>query len=87
MKTYTVFLCACPFNVKIPMIALVRKRTGMGLAQAKDAVENAAWWDPLKLSSGLTQDEATMLRTQIEEMGGESLTTPFNPREKDDGGS
>ena len=51
---------------KIKVIKIVREITGLGLAEAKAAVEGA----PKTLKEALSKDEAEALKAKIEEVGG-----------------
>ena len=51
---------------KIKVIKVVREITGLGLAEAKAAVEGA----PTTMKEGLGKDEAEALKKQVEEAGG-----------------
>ena len=50
---------------KIGVIKVVRTATGLGLKEAKDAVEGA----PAKLKEGVSKDEAEKLKKELEEAG------------------
>jgi large subunit ribosomal protein L7/L12 len=50
---------------KISVIKVVRTATGLGLKEAKDAVEGA----PNKLKEGVSKDEAEKLKKELEEAG------------------
>jgi len=50
---------------KLAIVKLVKDLTGLGLKEAKDVVDKA----PSPLKSGVTKDEATALKTQLEEAG------------------
>ena len=50
---------------KLQVVKLVKDLTGLGLKEAKDAVDKA----PSPLKSGVTKDEANALKTQLEEAG------------------
>ena len=50
---------------KIGVIKVVRAATGLGLKEAKDAVEGV----PNKIKEGLTKEEAEKLKAQLEEAG------------------
>ncbi|TWT96639.1 50S ribosomal protein L7/L12 [Botrimarina colliarenosi] len=50
---------------KISVIKVVRTATGLGLKEAKDAVEGA----PTKLKEGVSKEEAEKLKTELEEAG------------------
>ena len=51
---------------KVAVIKAVRAVTGLGLKEAKDAVEGT----PTPLKEGLSKDEAEELKKQLEEAGG-----------------
>ena len=51
---------------KIKVIKVVRETMGLGLAEAKAAVEGA----PTTMKEGLGKDEAEALKKQVEEAGG-----------------
>ncbi len=53
---------------KINAIKVVRAITGLGLKEAKEAVESA----PTTLKEGVSKDEAEDLKKQIEEAGAEA---------------
>jgi len=50
---------------KLAVVKLVKDLTGLGLKEAKDAVDKA----PSPLKTGVTKDEANALKTQLEEAG------------------
>lgn len=50
---------------KIGVIKVVRTATGLGLKEAKDAVEGC----PTKLKEGVSKDEAEKLKKELEEAG------------------
>ncbi|MBL7943769.1 MAG: 50S ribosomal protein L7/L12 [Flavobacteriales bacterium] len=50
---------------KLAVVKLVKDLTGLGLKEAKDAVDKA----PSALKQGVTKDEANALKTQLEEAG------------------
>jgi large subunit ribosomal protein L7/L12 len=50
---------------KLAVVKLVKDLTGLGLKEAKDAVDKA----PSALKTGVTKDEAAALKTQLEEAG------------------
>lgn len=52
---------------KLAVVKLVKELTGLGLKEAKDLVDGA----PKPLKEGVTKDEATALKTQLEEAGAE----------------
>lgn len=51
---------------KIKVIKVVREITGLGLAEAKAAVEGA----PTTMKEGLSKEDAEALKKQVEEVGG-----------------
>ena len=51
---------------KIKVIKVVREITGLGLAEAKAAVEGT----PKTLKEGLSKDEAEEMKKKVEEAGG-----------------
>ncbi|WP_316813167.1 50S ribosomal protein L7/L12 [Pedobacter heparinus] len=50
---------------KLAVVKLVKDLTGLGLKEAKDLVDGA----PKELKAGVSKDEATALKTQLEEAG------------------
>jgi large subunit ribosomal protein L7/L12 len=50
---------------KLAVVKMVKDLTGLGLKEAKDAVDKA----PSPLKTGVTKDEANALKTQLEEAG------------------
>lgn len=50
---------------KIKVIKVVREITGLGLKEAKEAVDGA----PKVLKEGITKDEAEAIKTKLEEVG------------------
>jgi len=50
---------------KLNVVKIVKDLTGLGLKEAKDAVDKA----PSPLKTGVTKDEANALKTQLEEAG------------------
>ena len=50
---------------KLAVVKLVKDLTGLGLKEAKDAVDKT----PSPLKTGVTKDEANALKTQLEEAG------------------
>lgn len=52
---------------KLAVVKLVKELTGLGLKEAKDLVDGA----PKPLKEGISKDEATALKTQLEEAGAE----------------
>ena len=53
-------------NKKLDVIKAVREITGLGLAEAKAAVEGV----PHTLKEGLSKDDAEAMKKQVEEAGG-----------------
>jgi large subunit ribosomal protein L7/L12 len=53
-------------DAKVGVIKAVRKITGLGLKEAKDAVEGA----PSTIKEGVGKDEAEEVKKQLEEAGG-----------------
>lgn len=51
---------------KIGVIKVVRAATGLGLKEAKDAVEGA----PSKIKEGIAKEDAEKLKKELEEAGG-----------------
>ena len=62
---FNVILTAFGEN-KVNVIKAVRAMTGLGLKEAKDAVEGV----PTLLKEGISKDEAAKLKKDIEEAGG-----------------
>ena len=52
---------------KLQIVKLVKELTGLGLKEAKELVDNA----PSPIKEGVSKDEATALKTQLEEAGAE----------------
>ena len=50
---------------KIKVIKVVREITGLGLKEAKDAVDGA----PTTLKEGISKDDAEKIKAQLEEVG------------------
>ena len=50
---------------KLAIVKIVKELTGLGLKEAKDLVDGA----PKELKAGVSKDEATALKTQLEEAG------------------
>ena len=50
---------------KLAVVKLVKEMTGLGLKEAKDAVDGA----PGKIKEGISKDEAEALKKQLEEAG------------------
>ena len=63
---FDVVLAGFDAAAKIKVIKVVREITGLGLAEAKAAVEGA----PKTLKEALSKDEAEELKKKIEEAGG-----------------
>jgi large subunit ribosomal protein L7/L12 len=61
---FDVILVASGDN-KLAVVKMVKDLTGLGLKEAKDAVDKA----PSPLKTGVTKDEANALKTQLEEAG------------------
>jgi large subunit ribosomal protein L7/L12 len=61
---FDVILIASGDN-KLAVVKMVKDLTGLGLKEAKDAVDKA----PSPLKTGVTKDEANALKTQLEEAG------------------
>jgi large subunit ribosomal protein L7/L12 len=49
----------------LAVVKLVKEMTGLGLKEAKDAVDGA----PGKIKEGVSKDEAEALKKQLEEAG------------------
>jgi large subunit ribosomal protein L7/L12 len=52
---------------KLAVVKLVKEMTGLGLKEAKEKVDGA----PSAIKEGVSKDEATALKTQLEEAGAE----------------
>lgn len=52
---------------KIPVVKLVKEITGLGLKEAKDLVDKA----PSPIKERVAKDEATSLKSRLEEVGAE----------------
>ena len=63
---FDVVLTGFDASAKIKVIKAVREITGLGLAEAKAAVEAA----PKALKEGVSKDEAEELKKKLEEAGG-----------------
>ncbi len=63
---FDVVLAGFDAAAKIKVIKVVREITGLGLAEAKAAVEGT----PKTLKEGVSKDEAEELKKKIEEAGG-----------------
>ena len=63
---FDVILAGFDAAAKIKVIKVVREITGLGLAEAKAAVEGA----PKALKEAVSKDEAEELKKKIEEVGG-----------------
>ena len=63
---FDVVLAGFDAAAKIKVIKAVREITGLGLAEAKAAVEGA----PKTLKEALSKDEAEALKAKVEEAGG-----------------
>ena len=58
---------------KINVIKVVREITGLGLKEAKDAVEGA----PKVIKEGLSKDDAAKIEKQLTDGGGKASTKPM----------
>ena len=56
-----------PGGAKLAIVKLVKELTGLGLKEAKAAVEGA----PFTIKEGVAKDEAEALKKQLEEAGAE----------------
>jgi uncharacterized protein (TIGR02996 family) len=65
-----------PFDRKIPVLALVREVTGLGLKQAKDMVEAL----PAVILDGLRPDEAEQIRRRFDGLATVSVVAPIGPQ-------
>ena len=63
---FDVVLAGFDAAAKIKVIKAVREITGLGLAEAKAAVEGV----PHTLKEGLSKDDAEAMKKQVEEVGG-----------------
>ena len=63
---FDVVLAGFDAAAKIKVIKVVREITGLGLAEAKAAVEGT----PKTLKEGLSKDEAEEMKKKVEEAGG-----------------
>ena len=63
---FDVILAGFDAAAKIKVIKVVREITGLGLAEAKAAVEGV----PHTLKEGLSKDDAEAMKKQVEEAGG-----------------
>ena len=63
---FDVILASFDAAAKIKVIKVVREITGLGLAEAKAAVEAA----PKAIKEGVSKDDAEALKAKIEEAGG-----------------
>ena len=63
---FDVVLASFDAAAKIKVIKAVREITGLGLAEAKAAVEGV----PTVMKEGLSKEDAEALKAQIEEVGG-----------------
>ena len=63
---FDVVLAGFDAAAKIKVIKVVREITGLGLAEAKAAVEGT----PKTLKEGLSKDEAEEMKMKVEEAGG-----------------
>jgi large subunit ribosomal protein L7/L12 len=64
--SYDVILKA-PGGAKLQIVKLVKELTGLGLKEAKGVVDSA----PAPIKEGISKDEATAIKTQLEEAGAE----------------
>ena len=65
-STFDVILKA-PGGAKLAIVKLVKEITGLGLKEAKDLVDGA----PKPVKEGVSKDEATSIKAQLEEAGAE----------------
>src|SRR5690606_23739371 len=65
-KTSFDVILASAGDKKIQVIKVVRERTGLGLKEAKDLVDNA----PKPLKEGVSKEQAEEIKAKIEEAGG-----------------
>ena len=56
-----------PGAAKLAVVKAVKEMTGLGLKEAKELVDSA----PSPIKEGVSKDEATALKTQLEEAGAE----------------
>ena len=63
---FTVELASATESKRIGLIKAVRAITGLGLKEAKDAVDKT----PTVLKEGVTKEEAEDIKKQVEEAGG-----------------
>ena len=63
---FDVILAGFDAAAKIKVIKVVREVTGLGLAEAKAAVEGV----PTVMKEGLSKEDAEALKKQVEEVGG-----------------
>ena len=70
---FTVMLDGFDAAKKINVIKVVREITGLGLKEAKDAVEGA----PKVLKEGLSKEDAAKIAKQIEDGGGKASIKPM----------
>ena len=63
---FDVVLASFDAAAKIKVIKVVREVMGLGLAEAKAAVEGA----PTTMKEGLSKEDAEALKKQVEEVGG-----------------
>jgi large subunit ribosomal protein L7/L12 len=64
-EDFDVILSAFDAAKKIGIIKVVRAATGLGLKEAKDAVEGA----PNKIKEGISKEDAEKLKKELEEAG------------------
>ena len=69
---FTVVLTACGEN-KVNVIKAVREITGLGLKEAKEAVEGA----PKVLKEGLSKEDAAKIAKQVDDGGGKASIKPM----------
>jgi large subunit ribosomal protein L7/L12 len=65
-STFDVILKA-PGGAKLNIVKLVKEITGLGLKEAKDLVDGA----PKAVKEGVSKEEATAIKAQLEEAGAE----------------
>ena len=68
-KTFNVVLTGCKEHYKLPVVKAIKKSLEIGLKEAKDKVD-ATDVIPVNLKEGISEDEATKLKTVIEKAGG-----------------
>jgi large subunit ribosomal protein L7/L12 len=62
---FDVILTEYPANNKIPVIKVVRELTGLGLKEAKEAVEGV----PTTLRTAVSKEEAAAAKAKLDEVG------------------